>query len=162
MEFLEGALTEEIVTQLTRFSELRVAGRTLAAEHDHKEMHIKDVGRKFGAEFLVQGSLRRSGDRVRLTAQLLKATDGTLLWAETYERQLTPADIFAVQDDIASKVVAAIASISAGVIARQRLDQARGKPPRDLSAYECTIRANEIGVLGGVPSCHPHLPRGGD
>lgn len=154
LEFLEGALTEEIVTQLTRFSELRVAGRTLAAEHDHKEMHIKDVGRRFGAEFLVQGSLRRSGDRVRLTAQLLKATDGTLLWAETYERQLTPADIFAVQDDIASKVVAAIASISAGVIARQRLDQARGKPPRDLSAYECTIRANEIMLAGFSAASH--------
>ncbi len=148
--FLEGALTEEIVTQLTRFSELRVAGRALTAEYDHKEMDIKDVGRKFGAEFLVQGSLRRSGDRVRLTAQLIKALDGTLLWAESYERHLTPADIFAVQEDIASKVVAAIASISAGVIARQALDQARGKPPRDLSAYECTIRANEIMVFSAA------------
>jgi Flp pilus assembly protein TadD len=81
---------------------------------------------------------------VRVTAQLLKAADGTLVWAENYERPLTPADLFAVQEDIASKAVASIASISGGVIARDALGQARGKPPRELSAYECTIRANEI------------------
>jgi TolB-like protein/DNA-binding winged helix-turn-helix (wHTH) protein/Tfp pilus assembly protein PilF len=154
LDFLEGALTEEIVTQLTRFSELRVATRALTSEYDRNELDVKDVGRRLGVEFLVQGSLRRSADRVRLTAQLIKATDGRLLWAESYERQLTPADIFAVQEDIAGKVVAAVASISAGVIARQTLDQARGKPPRDLSAYECTIRTSEIMVAGFSAASH--------
>ena len=122
LDFLEGALTEEIVTQLTRFSELRVAARALTSEYDRKELDLSDMGRKLGVEFLVQGSLRRSSDRVRLTAQLIKAADGTLLWAETYERHLTPADIFAVQEDIASKVVAAVASISRG---RDRTAEAR-------------------------------------
>lgn len=154
LNFLEGALTEEIVTQLTRFSELRVATRALTSEYDRNELDVKDVGRRLGVEFLVQGSLRRSEDRVRLTAQLIKAADGRLLWADSYERRLTPSDLFAVQEDIASKVVAAIASISAGVIARQTLDQARGKPPSDLSAYECTIRTSEIMVAGFSAASH--------
>ena len=63
-DFLKGPCTDEVATQRTRFSELRVAARALSAEYDHKEIDIKDVGRKLGAEFLVQGSLRRSGDRV--------------------------------------------------------------------------------------------------
>jgi adenylate cyclase len=154
LDFLEGAITEEIGTQLTRFSELRVVARALTSEYDRKDIDLRDIGRKLGAEFLVQGSLRRSGDRVRLTAQLLKSTDGTLLWAESYEHHLTPADIFAVQEDIASKVVAAVASISAGVITRQKLEEARGKPPRDLSAYECTIRANEFMLAGFSAASH--------
>ena len=154
LDFLEGALTEEIATQLTRFSELRVTSRALTSEYDRNDIELRDLGRKLGAEFLVQGSLRRSSERVRLTAQLLRATDGTLLWAESYEPDPTPADIFAVQQDISGKVVAAIASISDGVIARHTLDQARGKPPRDLSAYECTVRANEIMPAGFSTASH--------
>lgn len=154
VDFLGGGIAEEIVTQLTRFSELRVAARAATSALDRNEIDVGEFGRKLGVEFLVQGSLRLSGERVRLTAQLIKAMDGTLMWAETYERHLTPADIFAVQDDIAGKVVATIASISAGVIARQRLDQARSKPPRDLSAYECTIRANEIMWQGFSAESH--------
>lgn len=154
LDFLEGALTDEIVTQLTRFSELRVAARAVTSEYDRKGFDFSEMGRRLGVEFLVQGSVRRSGERVRLTAQLIKARDGTLLWAETYDHQMTPADIFAVHDDIASKVVASIASISGGVIARQKLDQARGKPPRELSAYECTIRANEIMWHGFTAESH--------
>jgi TolB-like protein/DNA-binding winged helix-turn-helix (wHTH) protein/tetratricopeptide (TPR) repeat protein len=151
LDFLESALTEEIATQLTRFSELRVAARAPVLE---TEGNRGDLGRKLGAEFLVQGSVRRSGERVRLSAQLVKATDGTLLWAETYERKLTPEDLFSVQDDIASKVVAAVASFSTGAITRQRLDQARGKPPRALSAYECTIRTNEMMLAGYSADTH--------
>ena len=152
--FLEGGITEEIATQLTRFSELRVAARPLTREFERTEMGADEIGRKLGAEFLVQGSVRHAGKRVRLTAQLIRAADGTLLWAESYERHLTPADLFAVQDDIASKVVAAIASISSGVIARQKLDQTRGRPPSDLSAYECTIRAHEIMWQGFSAESH--------
>ena len=100
------------------------------------------------------GSLRQAGNRIRTTARLVKTGDGQLLWAETYERDLTPADIFAIEDDVASKVVAAIASISAGVIARETLGQGRGKPPRELSAYECVVRANEIMHSGFSAATH--------
>lgn len=152
--FLEGGITEEIATQLTRFSELRVAARALTSEYDGKDVDPRDLGRKLGAEFLVRGSVRHADERVRVTAQLLKATDGTLIWAESYEHPLTPADIFAIQEDIAGKVVATVASISAGVITRQKLEQARGKPPRALSAYECTIRAHEFMLAGFTAASH--------
>jgi len=153
LDFFGGAITDEIITELTRYSELRVAARTATSEYVGRDIDVKSVGRRLGAAFLVAGSLRRANDRVRVTAQLLKAADATLVWAETYERDLTPADLFAVQQDIATKTVAAIASISSGVIARDALGQARGKPPRELSAYECTVRANEIMTY----SAHSHL-----
>jgi len=151
--FLESALTEEIATQLTRFSELRVAAHTPTLEIDNK-ITVSDLGRKLGVEFLMQGSLRRSGERVRSSAQLVRVADGTLLWADSYEHTLTPEDIFSVQDDIASKVVAAVASFSTGAITRQKLSQARGKPPRALSAYECTIRTNEMMLAGFSADTH--------
>src|SRR5262245_37833115 len=153
LDFLQGALTEEIATQLTRFSELRVNSHVPMSEVGDK-INAGELGRKIGAEFVLQGSVRRAGERVRLSAQLIKTTDATLLWAETYEHKLTPADIFAVQDDIASKVVAAVASFSTGAITRQKLDQARGKPPHALSAYECTIRTNEMMLAGFSAETH--------
>jgi TolB-like protein len=153
-KFLGAAIVEEIATQLTRFSELRVASRALTREYDGTAANIGEIGRKLGVDFLVMGSLRQAGDRIRVTAQLVKTCDGQLLWAETYERCLTPADIFATEDDIACKVVAAIASISAGVIARETLGQGRGKPPRELSAYECIVRANEMMNSGFSAATH--------
>jgi len=153
LDFLQGALTEEIATQLTRFSELRVNSHVPMSEVGDK-INASELRGKIGAEFVLQGSVRRAGERVRLSAQLIKTTDGTLLWAETYEHKLTPADIFAVQDDIASKVVAAVASFSTGAITRQKLDQARGKPPHALSAYECTIRTNEMMLAGFSAETH--------
>jgi len=154
LDFFGIALTESITTELTRFSELRVAARALTSEFDHRDVRTVDLGRNLGAEFLVQGSLQRSNNRMRVTAQLIKTRDGTVLWAEVYERHLTPADVFSVQEDITSKVVASIASISAGVIARETLGQARGKPPRELGAYACTIRANEIMTSGFTAASH--------
>jgi len=153
-KFLGAAIVEEIATQLTRFSELRVAARALTAEYAGTDVNIGEVGCKLGVDFLVTGSLRQAGDRIRVTAHLVSAGDGQLLWAETYERCLTPADIFATEDDIASKVVAAIASISAGVIARETLGRGRGKPPPELSAYECIVRANEMMNSGFSAATH--------
>ncbi len=153
-KFLADAIAGEIGTQLTRFSELHVAARMLAAEYDRGETDVGNIGRKLGVEFLVTGSLRQASDRIRVTAHLVRTSDGQLLWAETYERGLTPVEIFAIEDDVASKVVAAIASISAGVIARETLGQGRGKPPRALSAYECVVRANEMMHSGFSAATH--------
>jgi TolB-like protein len=153
-KFLGAAIVEEIATQLTRFSELRVAARALTREYDSTDVDIGEIGRRLGADFIVTGSLRQVGDRIRVTAHLIRTSDSQLLWAETYERRLTPADIFATEDDIASKVVATIASISGGVIARETLDRGRRKPPRELSAYECIVRANEMMHSGFSAATH--------
>ena len=153
-KFLGDAIVGEITAQLTRFSELRVTARALAAEYDSTATDIGDIGRELAVEFLVMGNLRQASDRIRLTAHLIGTGDSKLLWAETYERELTPADIFAIEDDIASKVVAAIASISAGVIAREILGRGRETPPRELSAYECVVRANEVMHSGFSAATH--------
>jgi TolB-like protein/DNA-binding winged helix-turn-helix (wHTH) protein len=152
-DFLRDALTDEIVTELTRFSELRVASPASTAEVDRGDLPVAELGRRLGVEYLLQGRLQSGGDRLRIAAQLLKTRDGTVLWAETYERRITPSDILSVQADVASKVVAAIASISAGAIARETLGQSR-KAPHDLNAYSCTIRANELMATGFSADVH--------
>jgi len=154
LNFFANAISEEVTTQLTRFSELRVLGRTLISESGRADNDPEVDGQRLGAEFLFNGSLQLADDRVRVTAQLRRTSDRALLWAETYERHITPADIFVVQEDIASKVVATIGSISTGVIARQALGQARAKPPREISAYECTVRANELMLTGFSAAAH--------
>jgi TolB-like protein/DNA-binding winged helix-turn-helix (wHTH) protein/Flp pilus assembly protein TadD len=149
-KFLSDAMGEEIATRLTRFSELRVIARPPSKD----EADEREAGQEPGAQFLVKGSLRQGGERLRVTAQLIRAADAKLLWAESYERQLTPSDMFDVEDDIANKIVAAVASISAGVIARETLGQVRSKAPRELSAYECIARANEIMNSGFSAATH--------
>ncbi|WP_291852478.1 winged helix-turn-helix domain-containing protein [Bradyrhizobium sp.] len=153
-KFLGDAIVEEVATQLTRYSELRVATRAITTEYEGTEANIGDIGRRLGVEFVVMGSLRQAGDRMRVTAHLIRVADGQLLWAQNYEALLAPADIFAIEDDIASKIVATIASISAGVIARETLGQGRGKPPSELSAYESVVRANEVMQSGFSAATH--------
>jgi TolB-like protein len=153
LDFFGKALVEEIVTDLTRFSELRVAARTQSAEFDGSEADAAAIGNKLSVDYLIQGSLRRAGERVRVGARLVE-TIGTVAWAETYDRELTPADIFAVEEDIASRVVASIASITTGVIAREALDRGRGKPPIELSAYESVVRTNEMVMSGFTAESH--------
>lgn len=154
VRFPADAIVEEIATHLTRFAELRVAVRSLTAEPDSGEPDVTVVGRQLGVEFLLKGSVRRSGERLRVSVHLVRTNDGHLLWADTYDRVLTPTDLFAMQDEIAGKVVAAIASLATGVIARETLHQGRGKPPRDLGAYACIVRTNEVMHSGFSAATH--------
>jgi TolB-like protein/Flp pilus assembly protein TadD len=153
LEFFGKALAEEIITNLTRFSELRVAARALSAEFDGSDDDAAAIGKQLAVDYLIQGALRRAGERVRVSAQLLE-TNGTVVWAETYDREQTPADIFAVEEDIAGHVVGSIASITSGVIAREALDRGRGKPPADLNAYESIVRTNEMMMSGFTADSH--------
>jgi adenylate cyclase len=154
LDFLSNAIADEIVTNLTRFSELRVAVHAVTRELGTDGVDVEHVARKLSVDFLVQGSLQRSGNRLRVAAQLLKTQDGRVLWGETYQRELSPKDIFTIQENIAGNVVATVASISGGVIAREAMAEARGKPPRELSAYECTTRANELMLTGFSAAAH--------
>jgi TolB-like protein/DNA-binding winged helix-turn-helix (wHTH) protein len=154
LDFFGSALSEEIVTNLTRFSELRVAAHATTREFVGSDIDAREIARRLGVEYLVLGSLRQAAERLRVSTQLVQAQDGRFLWGETYERALSPAEIFSIQESIAGNVAAAIASISGGVIAREALTQARGKPPRELSAYECTTRANELMLTGFSAAAH--------
>ncbi|MGH7725734.1 MAG: protein kinase domain-containing protein [Candidatus Eiseniibacteriota bacterium] len=105
-EYFSDGLTEEMLNVLAKNPGLRVAGRTSSFAFKGKNEDLREIGQKLGVATLLEGSVRRAGNRVRITAQLVKAADGFHLWSETYDRVLD--DIFAVQDDIAQSVAAAM------------------------------------------------------
>jgi TolB-like protein len=105
-EFFSDGMTEEITAALAKIPSLRVVARTSAFAFKGQNQDMRAVGQALGASHLIEGSVRKAGDRVRITAQLIKADDGTHLWAENYDRQLT--DIFATQEDIAQAIAGAL------------------------------------------------------
>ncbi len=105
-EYFSDGISEELLNLLTKIPEFQVAGRTSSFSFKGKNQDLREIGRSLGVENILEGSVRKGRDRVRITAQLVEANDGFHLWSETYDRTLE--DIFAVQDDIASQVVKAL------------------------------------------------------
>lgn len=105
-EYFSDGLAEELLNTLARNPALKVTGRTSSFAFKGKHEDLRDIGLKLGVETLLEGSVRKAGNRVRITTQLVKASDGFHLWSETYDRVLD--DIFAVQDDIARSVASAM------------------------------------------------------
>jgi adenylate cyclase len=105
-EYFVDGITEDIITALSKWRWFLVIARNSTFAYKGKSIDLKEVRRDLGARYVLDGSMRRAGQRVRITSQLIDTATGTHLWAERYDRDLT--DIFAVQDDIASRVVAAI------------------------------------------------------
>ena len=104
--YFSDGITEDIITGLARFRSLFVIARNSSFAFRGKPIDIAEIGRKLGVSYLLEGSVRRAGDRVRITAQLIEAATGAHLWAERYDRSLD--DIFAVQDEVAQMIVAAL------------------------------------------------------
>lgn len=134
--FSDG-ITVEIITALSRFREFHVLGRyTTFARRDTKD--AKRVGRELGARYVLEGSVRRLQERIRVNAQLVNAADGKVLWGNAYERDLSAATVFDIEDDIANHVVVTIAQPH-GVIARPELAVTKRKPPENLDTYDCIL-----------------------
>jgi len=106
-EYFADGITEDIITELSRFPALLVIARNSTFSYKGKPVDLREVSRDLGVRFVVEGSVRRAGNRIRLTAQLIDAATGNHLWAERYDRDLE--DIFAVQEEITSNIVASIA-----------------------------------------------------
>src|SRR4029453_6578547 len=98
-EYFSDGITEDIITELSRFSELLVIARNSSFQYKGKSIDVRQVGRELGVRYVLEGSIRRAGDRVRISAQLVDAVTGAHRWAERYDRKLE--DVFAVQDDVA-------------------------------------------------------------
>ena len=105
-EYFSDGVSEELLNLLAKIPEFQVAGRTSSFTFKGQNQDLRDIGQKLGVDNILEGSVRKSADQVRITAQLVKAGDGFHLWSETYDRTLD--DIFAVQDDIAGEVVKAL------------------------------------------------------
>ena len=105
-EYFSDGLTEELLNVLANVPGLRVIARTSSFSYKGKEVKIADVARDLNVDNVLEGSVRKSGNRVRITTQLIRASDSSHLWSETYDRDLN--DIFAVQDEISGQVVDAL------------------------------------------------------
>jgi adenylate cyclase len=105
-EYFADGITEDIITELSRFREFTVIGRNSTFHYKGRSPATNELAHELGARYIVQGSIRRSGDRFRLTAQLIESTDGAQIWAERYDRDL--GDIFAIQDELTASIVARV------------------------------------------------------
>ena len=103
-DYFSDGITEDIITELSRFSELFVIARNSSFQYKGKSPDIRQVGRELGVRYILEGSIRRAGDRVRISAQLIDAATGAHRWGERYDRELK--DVFAVQDDVSRAIVA--------------------------------------------------------
>ena len=139
-EYFSDGLTEDLITGLSRFPDLLVIGRNTTSQYKGQAVDIRKVGRELGARYVVEGSVRRAAKTVRVTSQLLDARDGKHLWAETFDRELSVGELFAVQDEITAQIIGAIAG-SYGVIPRTRHEAAVVAGTTNLEAYDCVLQA---------------------
>ncbi len=133
-DFFADGLTEDIITALSLYRWFFVIARNSSFAYKGRAVDVKQIGRDLGVRYIVEGSVRRSGSRVRVTGQLIEAETGNHLWAQRYEREF--ADLFAIQDEITQHVVAAIEPEI--LIGENRRAQLRGTD--NLGAYECHMR----------------------
>ena len=137
-DYFSDGIAENIITALSKLGELFVIARNSSFTYKGKAVKVQQVGRDLGVKYVLEGSVQKSGDRVRITAQLIDARSGQHVWAERYDRELK--DIFAVQDDITKRVVSSLqANLTVGEITRA---YARGT--NSLEAYLKVIKARNI------------------
>ncbi len=105
-EYFSDGIAEDIITDLSKLTELRVIARNSSFTYKGKPVDLKRVGRELGARYVLEGSVRKVGERVRVTSQLSDAEDGMQVWAERYDRDLT--DIFLVQDELTFEIIRAL------------------------------------------------------
>ncbi len=137
---LAEGLSEEIVTGLSRFSYLRVIARGSTSRYASQTADLRTVGRELGARYVMEGSLRQAGSKLRLSVQLVDAVSSAHLWAENYERTFSPEAVFELQDDLAPRIVSTIAD-SHGVLTRSMSNAVRSRNPEELSPYEAVLRS---------------------
>ena len=133
-EYFADGMVEEIITALSRIRWLFVIARNSSFTYKGRVVDIKQVGRELGVRYVLEGSIRKGGDRVRITAQLIDAITGTHVWTGRYDRDIS--DVFAVQDEIAASVAGAIEP----ALADAEQQRVLRKPPKSLDAWEAYQR----------------------
>jgi adenylate cyclase len=137
-QYFSDGITEDIITELSRFHSLFVIARNSSFSFRGKSVKVQEIARELGVGYIVEGSVRRAADRVRITAQLVDGITGTHLWAERYDRDMR--DIFALQDEVARSV----ASIVSGRVEAAVRDLAVRLSPAALKAYDLILRAKVL------------------
>src|SRR5436853_2544794 len=137
-EFFSDGIAEEIINALTKIKALRVAARTSSFAFKGKNEHIGEVGRKLKVHTVLEGSVRKAGNRLRVTAQLINVADGYHLWSERYDRELE--DVFEIQDEIAENIVRAL-RVVLGEDEKRALEKT---PTENVQAYEYYLRGRQF------------------
>jgi TolB-like protein/Tfp pilus assembly protein PilF len=137
-EYFSDGITEEILNRLAKIRQLQVTARTSVFSFKGEDRDVREIGSLLGVSNILEGSVRRDGEQVRITAQLIRSSDGFHLWSETYDRKLE--SIFAVQDEIAGEIAKAM-ELSLGVAASEGKSRSG---PIDPRVYEYYLRAREL------------------
>jgi adenylate cyclase len=135
--YFSDGLTEDIITELARYRELSVIARNSTFALRERPTDIREIGETLGAGYVVEGSARRSGDQLRVVAQLIDANTGTHVWSRSYDREVS--DVFAVQDDLTTQIVASLVSY----VRQAESDAAADRPTENLQAYDLVLRARD-------------------
>jgi TolB-like protein len=151
-QYFSDGITEDIITELSRFRSLLVMARNSSFQF-RGAADVKQIARQLGVQYVVEGSVRRLGGRIRVTAQLIEADTGNHVWAEHYDRDIQ--DIFIVQDEIAQAIAATIE----GRMAASGAQRSRRKPTSVLAAYECLLQGREGVERRGDPEASAQLFR---
>ncbi len=137
---LADGLSEDIVAGLSRFSYLRVVARSSSSRYTHEEFDVRSAGKSLGARYVMKGSLRQAGARLRIAVQLVDTSSGAHLWAESYDRSFSPETVFELQDDVVPRIVSTVAD-SHGVLPHSMSEAVRSKSSDQLSPYEGLLRS---------------------
>jgi serine/threonine protein kinase/tetratricopeptide (TPR) repeat protein len=140
LKALGDGLCEEIVAGLSRFTYLRVITSRSTQRYADQSPDLRVVGKDLGARYVMSASLRQVGVRVRVTVQLIDASTGAQLWAETYERPFSPDAVFEIQDNLVPRIVSTVAD-AYGVLPHTMSQEVRNKPVRQLTPYEALLRS---------------------
>ncbi|MSU23702.1 MAG: TIR domain-containing protein [Opitutus sp.] len=140
-EYFSDGLSDNILDKLAGIPGLRVTARTSSFSFKGKNVPVQQIGRELQVGSVIGGSVQRLGSRLRITAQLINATDGLQLWSETYTKDLTAADIFAIQDEIALKIATKLRLSGAVVVATSQ-------PTQNMAAYEAYLRGRSVEAKG--------------
>ncbi len=137
-EFFADGITEDIITELSRFRELFVISRNSSFVFKGQPVQLQKVARELGVQYVVEGSVRKAGSCVRITVQLIDAATDRHVWAERYDRELR--DIFAIQDEVTSSIVATLP----GRVEAASHDRAARKTTENMAAYECVLTGKRL------------------
>ncbi len=136
-EYFSDGMTEDVITQISKIADLKVISRTSVMSYKNTKKSLREIGKEIGVAVILEGSVRRSGDRLRIVAQLINASTDEHIWADTYDREMK--DVFEIQSDVAQHIADALKT-KLSTPEKQLIDK---KPTENLAAYDLYLKARE-------------------
>jgi adenylate cyclase len=142
-EYLADGMTTDLITDLSKISGIYVIARSSVFAYKNQAINVSEISQQLGAQYIVEGSVRKSGNKIRINVQLIDATTSRHLWADRYERDFD--EFFALQDDVITQVVSAVSV----TLTDKESAQVERPPTTNLQAYDYYLRAEQAGYIGG-------------